>query len=426
MVHGGYRLEGRMAVNGAKNSALKLVAAALLAEGRTTIHNVPPIADISAMLDVARHLGVTVAADPDGTVTLDVPADLVTTTSPELVARLRASIVVLGPLLARHGRATLAMPGGCNLGNRSIDLHLAGLARMGADIRYGVATIEATAARLVGADIELPFASVGATENLLLAAVTAEGRTVIRNAAREPEIVDLVDLLVAMGADISGAGSSELTIDGVDRLSPTTHRVVGDRIEAGTFAVAAAVTGGDLTLTGVNPEHLRLALDKLTAAGVEVSGDADTGLRVRSRGPLRATDIVTLPYPGFPTDLQPQLLVLLSQADGVSMLTENVFDGRFSIVAALAAMGAAIELQGHHAIVRGPRRLHGATVRATDLRQGAALLLAGFAAEGRTVVEAPEHIDRGYADVAARLRSVGAHIERVALPAAVGDPVGAP
>ena len=412
LVRGGASLHGSLPVNGAKNSALKLIAAALLAEGRTTIANVPAIADIDAMLDVARHLGADVGRDGDGTVTLDVPGEVGTATPPELVSRLRASIVVLGPLVARHGRARLAMPGGCNLGSRNIDLHLAGLSRMGAEVTYGPDYVEARADELVGAAIELPFASVGATENLLLAAVTARGRTRIINAAREPEIADLATMLCRMGARIEGVGSPELVVDGVDRLAPTHHAVVGDRIEAGTFAVAAALTGGDVTLTGVDPEHLRLALDTLAAAGVDVSGDAAAGLRLRAPGPLRGTDIATLPYPGFPTDLQPQLLVLLSQARGTSMLTENVFDGRFSIVAHLRAMGADIDLEGHHAIVRGPTALRGCEVIATDLRQGAALVLAGLVADGETVVADPHHVDRGYADFAGRLRALGADVER--------------
>lgn len=412
IVHGGQSLEGDVRVNGAKNSALKLVAAALLAEGRSTIDNVPDIVDMDAMADVAAHVGCEVDRSEAGRFAIDVPGELGTETPPELVQRLRASIVVLGPLLAREGRAHLAMPGGCNLGSRNIDLHLGGLATMGADVTYGPDYVEARTERLRGARIELPFASVGATENLLLAAVTARGETRIVNAAREPEIADLAAFLTSMGAEIHGVGTSELMIAGVDRLEAAPHRVVGDRIEAGTFAVGAALTGGDVTMHGVDPDHLRLALTKLADAGAEVSGDAESGLRVRSEGRLRAIDIVTLPYPGFPTDLQPQFLTLLSQASGTAMLTENVFDGRFSIVPELARMGAEIDLEAHHAIVRGPRRLRGAQVRATDLRAGAALVLAGLVAEGTTQVIDPYHVDRGYADFAARLRSLGADVVR--------------
>lgn len=414
IVRGGAPLAGDAPVCGAKNSALKLVAAALLAEGRTVIENVPGIADISAMTDVAAHLGAHVRRPTDGTIELDVPSRLSTVTPPELVARLRASIVVLGPLLAREGHARLAMPGGCNLGNRAIDLHLAGLARLGAHVTYGADYVEARVdGRLTGAEIELPFASVGATENLLQAAVLARGVTRIQNAAREPEICDLVAFLRGMGADIEGEGTPELVIRGVDVLSPTRHGVVGDRIEAGTFAVAAALTGGDVHITGVDPSHLHLALDKLAQAGADVVA-TDEGVQVRRLGGLRAVDVVTLPYPGFPTDLQPQFLALLSQAHGTAMVTENVFDGRFSIVPELARLGAEIELQAHHAVVRGPRPLAGATVRATDLRAGAALVLAGLVAADTTVVEDAWHVDRGYADFATRLRHLGADVRRAA------------
>lgn len=416
IVRGGNPLKGEVLVNGAKNSALKLLAAALLAEGRTDIDNVPAIGDMDAMADVIEHLGCQVDRSVPGRYSVNVPSELATQTPPDLVQRLRASIVVLGPLVARQQRARLAMPGGCNLGSRNIDLHLAGLAKMGAEVSYGPDFVEARADRLRGATIELPFASVGATENLLLAAVTAEGRTRIVNAAREPEIADLAAFLSAMGAQIEGVGSAELTIDGVDRLEAVRHRVVGDRIEAGTFAIAAAMTGGDVTLHGVDPEHLRIGLSKLSDAGAEVSGTAESGLRVRGTGRLRSVDVVTLPYPGFATDLQPQFLALLSQAVGTAMVTENVFDGRFSIVPELVRMGAEIDVEGHHAIVRGPRRLRGTTVRATDLRAGAALVLAGLVADGTTVVTEPGHVDRGYADFAGRLREIGGDVTRDSAP----------
>ncbi|QBI19113.1 UDP-N-acetylglucosamine 1-carboxyvinyltransferase [Egibacter rhizosphaerae] len=405
-------LHGEVVTGGAKNSALKLVAAALLAEGRSVIENVPEIDDIAAMADVAVALGAEVSRPEPHTIVLDVPPRLEVVTHPNLVGRLRASIVVLGPLLAREGRARLAMPGGCNLGNRSIDLHLAGLAKLGAEISYGADAIEARVdGRLRGADIELPFASVGATENLLQAAVTARGVTRISNAAREPEISDLAAFLRAMGGDIQGDGTSEIVVRGVDALAPAHHRVIGDRIEAGTFAVGAALTGGDVHITDVDPSHLHLPLEKLSQMGADVFA-TDRGFRVRGTGGLRALDIVTLPYPGFPTDLQPQFLALLSQAQGTAIVTENVFDGRFSIVSELERLGAEIELQAHHAVVRGPRALSGAIVAATDLRAGAALVLAGLAAEGTTVVQEARHVDRGYADLAARLTALGADVER--------------
>jgi UDP-N-acetylglucosamine 1-carboxyvinyltransferase len=410
LVRGGRVLSGTVRISGAKNSALKLFAAALLAPGTSVLRNVPAIADIGAMAAVLEHLGVTVTAAGDR-YTLAVPDELGNETPAHLVRPLRASIVVLGPLLARGGRVRVATPGGCNLGNRNIDMHLAGLARMGAEITYGPEHVEAGTAGLRGADIELPFPSVGATENLLMAAVLADGETRITNAAREPEIVDLADFLAAMGAQITGAGSSEIVINGVGRLAPATHEVVPDRIEAGTYAVAAALTDGAVTLEAVVPEHLRLPLDKLRAAGVDVQA-GDRSIVVRGTGRLGAVDVVTLPYPGFPTDLQPQFLVLLSQAAGTSMLTENVFDSRFSFVGELARLGAEVRTVEHHAIVRGARRLRGTTVRATDLRAGAGLVLAGLVAEGETVVTEARHVDRGYADLLGKLLALGADVER--------------
>lgn len=418
IVRGGGLLSGRLSVSGAKNAALKLVAAALLTEGRSVIRNVPDIADMHAMVAVLEHLGVAVDRH-DGTYVLDVPADVGCETPAHLVRRLRASIVVLGPLLARRGKARVATPGGCNLGSRNIDMHLAGLARMGARMTYGADYVEALTDGLVGADIELPYPSVGATENILMAAVTARGTTRIVNAAREPEIADTAAFLRSMGADIHGEGTPRITVHGVDALQPTDHEVVGDRIEAGTYAVAAALTDGEVTIDGVVPAHLRLVLDKLQAAGAEVT-EGERHLVVRGTGRLRASDVVTLPYPGFPTDLQPLFLVLLSQAGGTSMVTENVFDGRFSIVEELTRLGADLHLEGHHAIVRGPRRLSGTLVRATDLRAGAALVLAGLVADGETVVADPQHVDRGYADFAGRLRRLGADVRRASADVEAG------
>lgn len=417
IVRGGRPLTGTVRVSGAKNSALKLAAAALMAEGRTVLRNVPDIGDMHVMVAVLEHLGVRVTRDGDAYV-LDVPGEIGLSTPEHLARRLRASIVVLGPLLARGGRVRLAMPGGCDLGKRGIDMHLAGLTRMGADISYGPDFVEARAARLRGADIELPFASVGATENLLMAAVTAAGTTRIGNAAREPEIADLAAFLTSMGAQVRGAGTSELVISGVASLQPAEHEVLPDRIEAGTYAVAAAVTEGEVVIEGVIPDHLRLPLDKLSAIGADVA-EHHHGLVVRGRSSRRAVDVVTLPYPGLPTDLQPLFLVLLSQAAGTSMLTENVYDGRFSIINELNRLGADITLEGHHAIVRGARRLRGDTVSAPDLRAGAALVIAGLVADGETVVRGAGHVDRGYTAFADRLRALGGDVERVA-----GDDTG--
>lgn len=413
VVRGGRSLRGDVRVSGAKNSALKLLAAALLAEGTSHIRNVPDIADVHTMKAMLEHLGATVEDRAGRDVAIGAPARLGQETSADLAARLRASLVLLGPLVARTGRARLAQPGGCNLGNRSIDMHLSGLAGMGADIELGPDWIEVRAGRLRGTDIDLEYASVGATENLMLAAVLAEGTTVIGNAAREPEIEDLAIFLQKMGADILGAGSPEIEIRGTDALRPADHWVIGDRIEAGTYAVAAAVTAGELSIDGVDPAFLRLPLIKLVAAGVDVHERAD-GFDVRSDGDLVATDVATLPFPGCPTDLQALFVMMLTQAQGTSMVTENVYDGRFGIVKQLRTMGAEIEVAGHHAIVRGPRRLRGATVTATDLRAGAALVIAGLVASGTTVVTEPHHIDRGYAHFAERLRRLGGDVERLA------------
>ncbi|HUH07741.1 MAG TPA: UDP-N-acetylglucosamine 1-carboxyvinyltransferase [Egibacteraceae bacterium] len=414
-IRGGRPLAGRITVSGAKNSALKLVAAALLAEGRSVISNVPAIADMSAMARILEDLGATVDIDGDA-YSIDVPSDIGCEPSADLARRLRASIVVLGPLLARCSRARVALPGGCDLGSRSIDLHLAGLAKMGADIAYAGDAVELRAPTgLRGAVIELPFASVGATENILMAAATAAGETRISNAAREPEIADLAAFLMAMGAEISGAGTSELVIRGVDALRPAAHAVLPDRIEAGTYAVAAVLTGGDVRLERIIPDHLRLVLDKLRAAGAEIDEEDPGAITVRGHGRLRAIDVVTLPYPGVPTDMQPQFLVLLTQASGTSMVTENVFDGRFSVIPELVRLGADVAVEGHHAIVRGGSPLHGATVRATDLRAGAALVLAGLVADGETVVTDPHHVDRGYSDFVGRLHGLGADVERAAV-----------
>ena len=410
IVRGGQPLTGTVRVSGAKNSALKLLAAALLAPGRSVLRNVPDISDMRVMAAVLEHLGATVTREGE-TLTLDIPEVPGDSTPPHLVSQMRASIVVLGPLLARRGHVHVATPGGCNLGNRAIDMHLSGLARMGAEISYGAEHVEARAQRLQGADIELPYASVGATENLLMAAVTAEGTTRVGNAAREPEIVDLARFLQAMGADITGEGTSEIVVNGVKELRPAEHTVVGDRIEAGTFAVGAAVTGGRVDIHGVDPEHLRRAIDRLVATGVTVEEHAN-GMVVSRQGDLKPVDVMTLPFPGFPTDLQPQFLLLLSQARGTSMLTENVFDGRFSIVDELRRLGADIEVEGHHAMIRGPQALHGAEVKATDLRAGAALVLAGLIADGETVVFNPHHVDRGYTDLAGRLQSLGGDVRR--------------
>ncbi|HEX2030553.1 MAG TPA: UDP-N-acetylglucosamine 1-carboxyvinyltransferase [Actinomycetota bacterium] len=410
LVTGGRRLAGSVRIGGAKNSALKLMAAALLAEGRTVLHNVPDIADCATMMDVLARLGAGVERI-DHSVVIEASGRLGIETPYELVRRMRASIVVLGPLLARTGRARVAMPGGCNIGRRRIDLHIRGLERMGAEFSFDHGYLEAQAQGLEGTIISLDFPSVGATENLLMAGVAARGTTVIENAAREPEVQDLADFLRAMGARIDGVGTPTIEIEGVQGFRPAEHAVVADRIEAGTFAIAACVTRGDVLLQGARADHMDLVLAKLDEVGarIEVEGG---GVRVSAAERPSAVDVVTLPYPGFPTDLQPPLMALLTAADGTSIITENVFESRFMFVDELNRMGADIRTEGHHAVVRGVERLSSAPVRALDLRAGAALALAALGADGITEISDAHHIDRGYEDFEAKLASLGADITR--------------
>ena len=414
-VKGGARLAGEVAVGGAKNSALKLMAATLLAPGTSVVANVPRITDIAIMAEVLRRLGCTVGLDGTAA-TITVPEEPGSEADYDLVRRLRASICVLGPLLARRGYVRVAHPGGDAIGSRGLDMHVAGLSRMGADISGEHGFVIASApGGLRGATIWLDFPSVGATENLLMAAVLAKGVTEIDNAAREPEIVDLCEMLTAMGARIDGAGTSTLRVEGVDELRPVRHATVGDRIVAGTWAFAAAMTRGDVTVRGVPAAFLEIALDKVVSAGgsVEPLGDA---FRVRIDDRPRAVDIVTLPYPGFATDLLPMALGLAAVAEGSSLITENIFDGRFLFVNEMVRLGADIRTDGHHAVVRGRERLSGAPVRATDIRAGAGLVVAGLCAEGVTEVSHVHHIDRGYPDFVQNLRDLGVEVERDKAP----------
>jgi UDP-N-acetylglucosamine 1-carboxyvinyltransferase len=415
-VQGGARLAGEVAVAGAKNSALKLMAAALLAPGRTTLHNVPRISDIAIMAEVLRRLDCEVEAEGDDGVRIRTPAEPGTETDYDLVRRLRASICVLGPLLARRGQVRVAHPGGDAIGSRGLDLHVAGLARMGAEISAEHGFIIATApAGLRGATIWLDFPSVGATENLLMAAVLAKGITEIDNAAREPEIVDICAMLTGMGAHIQGAGTSKLVVEGVSELRPVSHRTVGDRIVAGTWAFGAAMTRGDVHVTGIDPGFLEIALDKVDGAGATVEMTPD-GFRVRMDRRPSALDIVTLPFPGFPTDLLPMAIGLASVSDGASMITENIFDGRFMFVQEMVRLGAEIRTDGKHAVVRGRERLSAAPVRATDIRAGAGLVIAALCADGVTDVSNAHHIDRGYPNFVPDLCQLGATVSRVAAP----------
>lgn len=411
IINGGRPLSGTVRVEGAKNSALKLMAATILAPGVNVIDNVPDISDVAVMCRVLETLGARIersghrlAIDTAGIDSFETPY--------ELVAQMRASISVLGPLVARFGRAKVAMPGGCRIGSRSVDIHVSGLAALGATfaVDHGYIVAEAPDG-LKGTDFILDFPSVGATENLMMAAVLATGTTVVENAAREPEIVDLANMLVAMGARIVGAGTPTVVVEGVERLTPVVHSTVGDRIEAGTYLVAGAMTGGPVRVEGFDPTHLEMTIAKLRRAGCDIV-TGDDWAEVSRRGPVSPVDIQTLPHPGFPTDMQAQFMALLSLADGRSVITENVFENRFMFADEIVRMGADIRIEGHHALVEGVPELSGAPVRSTDLRGGAALVLAGLVASGETAVGDVEHIDRGYERYVEKLASLGADIRR--------------
>ncbi|MCI9261699.1 UDP-N-acetylglucosamine 1-carboxyvinyltransferase [uncultured Adlercreutzia sp.] len=418
IVRGNNTLAGDVQVAGAKNSALKLMAAALLGQGPSLLHNVPHISDIDIMAEVLERLGATVSREGH-TLAIDTTNVDSCETPYELVSKMRASISVLGPLIGRFGEARVAMPGGCQIGARKIDMHLVGLEALGVRFEVDHGVLHATTPNgLKGAHVTLEFPSVGATENMLMASVVAEGITAIENAACEPEIEDLANMLNAMGAKVAGAGTSLIEVEGVplSAMHPCEHTTVGDRIEAGTFLVGGALTGGPLTVHGVDPAFLRMAIMKLRAMGCDVETGEDW-VRVSRTEPLTSVDIQTLPHPGFPTDLQAQFMLLAALADDVSVITENVFENRFMFAAELMRMGADIELDDHHALVRGVAQLEGAPVSSTDLRAGAALVLAGIVADGETQVHHLEHIDRGYEDYAGKLASLGADIRRVAVSA---------
>jgi len=409
VVQGGSRLSGTIRVPGAKNSALKLLAASILTEAKVVLRDVPAIADVPVMIDLLRSIGVDVTHE-SSTVTLQTSADPNVSPDPEQMARIRASISLLGPLVGRLGEARLALPGGDRIGKRAIDLHLDGLRQMGAEVSETDDEVHVRADRLHGARITLEFPSVGATENLVMAAVRADGVTVIDNAAREPEIQDLCRMLVGMGATIDGIGSATVTIRGTRDLSGITWTVVPDRIEVGTWIVTAALAGDEVVIDNVRTSDLTLPLAKFRAAGVDIDEELD---RLVVRGStIQPTNVVTLPYPGFPTDMQPQMMVLLTQAHGASRCTENVFESRFAFVDELARMGADVKIDGHHAIIRGPTSLHGASLKGLDVRAGAAGVIAGLIADGETIVTDIHHIERGYEHFVDRLRSLGADLER--------------
>ena len=410
-IHGGARLVGEVHVGGAKNSVLKLMAASLLAVGKTTIANVPAIADVEIMSDLLRRLGCTVVHE-GSTLTIDVPATPSHRADYDLVRKMRASINVLGPLVARIGRAEVALPGGDAIGSRGLDFHIKGLESLGATahVEHGYVIAEAPQG-LTGAAISLDFPSVGATENLMTAAVLASGVTTIENAAREPDLVDLGEFLVSMGARIEGLGSPVITITGVKELHPTHHVTVSDRIIAGTWAFAAAMTQGDITIHGARADHMEVMLEKLTSAGAIVTSTAD-GVRVKMEQRPTAVDVATLPYPGFATDLLPFIIAMNSIADGDSLVTENVFESRFMFVNELSRLGGQVHVDGHHASIHGISQLSGAPVEATDIRAGAGLVLAALVAEGVTTVDGAFHVDRGYPEFAEQLRALGADVTR--------------
>ncbi|MBE7450709.1 MAG: UDP-N-acetylglucosamine 1-carboxyvinyltransferase [Kofleriaceae bacterium] len=412
VVEGGNRLVGAIPISGAKNAALPILAAGLLPSGPSTFKNVPQLQDVATMARLLRKLGgevdgkrTMVVAPPHGRrARLEAPYDLVKT--------MRASVLVLGPLVARFGKARVSQPGGCAIGTRPIDQHLKGLEAMGAKIHLDHGYVDVECKRLKGATIVLDMPTVTGCENLMMAATLARGRTVIENAAREPEVEDLALLLNKMGARVSGAGTSIITIDGVDELQPVEHTIIADRIEAGTFAIAAALTRGDVLLEGAQAEHMDAILAKLRSAGVTVTVERG-GVRVRGGGDLRPVDLTTQPHPGFPTDMQAQFMVLATQARGESMIKETIFENRFMHVPELARMGADIHVDGRVAVIRGPNKLGGASVMATDLRASASLVLAGLVATGKTEVLRVYHLDRGYQAIEKKLRAVGAKVKRV-------------
>lgn len=404
-------LHGQVKISGAKNSVLKLMAASLLVPGRTVLVNVPDITDVTDMAELLRAMGCEVNRDGDRLI-IDRPEQIVPEAPYELVETMRASIEVLGPLLAGVGRARVALPGGDDYGHRPIDLHLAALQAMGAQVTSEHGYVTATADRLLGAEVTLEFPSVGATENVMMAATLAKGTTVIENAAREPELSDLASMLNRMGANITGIGSSRLVIEGVDELAPVEHTVIPDRVEAATFLAALGVTGGELSLVGARHDHMDMLITKLGSTGMRIS-ETDDGLWAMAPGRPRATDVSTLPYPGVATDYKPLLVALLCVAEGTGIVTENIFGGRFRYVSEMVRMGADIRVEGHHAVVRGRPRLSAAPVRASDIRAGAALVIAALRADGVTRVADAQHIDRGYENFVGKLSSIGARVHRI-------------
>jgi UDP-N-acetylglucosamine 1-carboxyvinyltransferase len=412
LIRGGKTLRGEVEVSGAKNAALPLMAAALLSEEPLRLSNVPRLMDVRTMSRLLRHIGVEIAGEGTPTLTLHARGTLRAEAPYDLVKTMRASVVVLGPLVARHGRARVSLPGGCAIGPRPINLHLTGLEKLGATIRLVQGYVEAEAPCLTGARVAFDIQTVTGTENLMMAAALAHGTTVLENAACEPEVVDLADLLNAMGAKIEGAGSQTVTIQGVPALGGASHRTIPDRIEAGTFAMASAITGGDVTIRGCRPEHLDAVLSKLEETGVRIEVGVES-LRVVSSGRTKAANVRTQPFPGFATDMQAQIMALMTLAEGQSVITESVFENRFMHVNELLRMGADITVAGHTAVVQGVPHVLGAPVMATDLRASACLVVAGLAARGETLISRIYHLDRGYEAIEAKLSGLGAEIRRL-------------
>ena len=413
-IRGGRRLEGEIAISGAKNAALPELCAALLTAGRVQLDNVPRLQDVATMLKLLRTMGVVAAEGAGGEATLSLDAsDISSREAPyEMVKTMRASILVLGPLLARFGEARVSLPGGCAIGTRPVDQHIKGLQAMGADIVVEHGDIVARAKRLRGARITTDMVTVTGTENLLMAATLAEGETVLENAAQEPEVGDLAEMLIAMGARIEGHGTSRIRVEGVERLHGVSHRIVADRIEAGTFLCAVVATGGDVVLRGARADHLEAVVDKLREVGATIE-PGDGWVRIRADGRPRAASVRTSEYPAFPTDMQAQLMALDCIADGTATITETIFENRFMHVNELLRLGARIEVDGRVAVVQGTEKLSGATVMATDLRASAGLVIAALVADGETTIDRIYHLDRGYDRMEAKLRTLGADIERV-------------
>lgn len=408
-IEGGYPLQGQVRVSGAKNAGLVLMVASIMADGETILENVPRIRDVEVLVQILEDLGVKVSWNEDGSLSICPPANLKTRTAYELSKKLRASNLLLGALLGSQGEAQVSMPGGCDIGSRPMDLHIKGVQALGAEVDLEYGYIYAQAPQRSGGRVYLDFPSVGATENIMMMAAKTPGQTVIENAAKEPEIVDLANFLNSMGGRIRGAGTDVIRIEGVSTLKAGRYAIIPDRIEAGTYMVAAAITGGEILVENVIPTHLHPIIAKLQETGTQVE-EVKQGVLVKAVRPIAPVDIKTLPYPGFPTDMQSQMMALLCYAQGSSVIVENVFENRFQVVDELKRMGARIKVEGHTAVVQGGSGLFGAKVRATDLRAGAALVLAALAAEGETEIEEASHIFRGYEKIEDKLKSLGAKV----------------